>query len=73
MQHETDFPAPYIRHTKNKCRLYQEKVVKVGDQTKSAEKQSKSFFFFFEICLRFVFTIFCTGSFQVPPEKIPLT
>ena len=50
MQHETDFPAPYIRHTKNKCRLYQEKVVKVGDQTKSAEKQSKSFFF----VLRFV-------------------
>ena len=45
MQHETDFPGPYIRHTKNKCILYQEKVVKVGDRTKSAEKQSKSFFF----------------------------
>ena len=28
--------------------------------------QSESFFFFF---LRFVFTIFYTGSFQVPPEE----
>ena len=68
------FPAPYTRHTKNKCRLYQEKVVKIGDQTKSAEKQSQNIYiyiYFFEICLRFIFTIFYTGSFQVPPEKAP--
>ena len=44
------------------------KLARVGTKSKKLQKlQSESLFFFF--CLRFVFTIFYTGSFQVPPEK----
>ena len=41
-----------------------QKFIRVGDQ----KWEILVFFFFF--WLRFVFTIFYTGSFQVPPDKI---
>ena len=44
------------------------KVVGVGDQKWEIVENIIGIFFFF-FCLRFVFTIFYTGSFQVPPEK----
>ena len=44
------------------------KFVRVGDQKwEIVEITIRIIFFFF--CLRYVFTIFYTGSFQVPPKK----
>ena len=43
-----------------------QKFIRVGDQT----WEILGGFFCLFFCLRFVFTIFYTGSFHVPPEKI---
>ena len=43
------------------------KFVRVGDQKWETVEIAISIFFFF--CFRFVFTIFYTESFQVPPKK----
>ena len=45
------------------------KFVRVGDQKWEIVEITIRIFF----CLRFVFTIFYTGSFQVPPKKITPT
>ena len=44
------------------------KFVRVGDQKWEIVEITIGIFFFF-FCLRFVFTIFYTGSFQVPTKK----
>ena len=43
------------------------KFFRVGGQKWEIVEITNGIFFFF--CLRFVFAIFCTGSFQVPPKK----
>ena len=46
------------------------KFVKVGDQKWEIVEITIGIIFSF-FCLRFVFIIFYTGSFQVPPKKNP--
>ena len=53
----------YTMENKDTNTDYQ-KVVTVGDQNSETVEITIGI-----ICLRFVFTIFYTGSFQVPPEK----
>ena len=43
------------------------KFVSVGDQKWDIVEITIGIFFF--LCVRFVFTVFYTGSFQVPPKK----
>ena len=45
------------------------KFVRVGDQKWEIVEITIGIIFFFFFCLRYVFTIFYTGSFQVPPKK----